>query len=176
MRHESFKARFMNSIQIWTSAAFHPVYRCGGWATVRGSQSQPIGAVGGERNTDALRMALAGLAAALRALPRDSGAAPNALIEIRTTSPELAVFSDLIRDLDKPGRPALPDDNLDLWAQILTASVGRRLALLRAPPETDKRTAFTFAWAELARDKAKATGPFTAAIPKTNLAKVSWTD
>jgi hypothetical protein len=31
--------------------------------------------------------------------------------------------------------------------------------------------AFAAAWAELAMDKAKATGPFSAAIPKPNLAK-----
>ena len=44
-----------------------------------------------------------------------------------------------------------------------------QLVRVAAGPRTP--TAFAAAWAELAMDKAKATGPFAAAIPKTNLAK-----
>jgi len=154
-------------IQIWTSAAFHPAYRCGGWACVRASQGQVTGAAGGERNTTAQRMALAALAAALRDLP--SSGEP---IDIRTTSPELAPFVDWLNSLGKAAQTAPPEQDLDLWAQIRKASAGRRLTLVLMAVDSKRPTGFTAAWAELARDKAKTGGPFAAAIPKTNLAKV----
>jgi len=163
----------MNSpIQIWTCAAFHPAYGCGGWASVRSAQGQLTGAAGGQRNTTARRMALAGLAAALRDLPPGGEPIASGPIDIRTTSPELALFADVLNSLGQPTQSAPPSEDLDLWAPILTASAGRRLTLVRVPLEPGTPMAFTAAWAELARDKAKAGGAFTAAIPKGNLAKV----
>jgi hypothetical protein len=41
----------------------------------------------------------------------------------------------------------------------------------RAEPAPGTPTAFAAAWADLARDRAKDKGAFTAAIPKPNLAK-----
>jgi len=154
------------SIKIWISAAFNPVYRCGGWAYVRTAQGQLTGAAGGERNTTASRTALAGLAGALRDPP------PAAAIEVQTTSPELAQFAHIFTRLGAPTQADGPEQDLDLWAQILAASAGRSLSLLHKPITTGTPLAFATAWAELARDKAKATGAFSAAIPKTNLAKV----
>ncbi len=46
------------------------------------------------------------------------------------------------------------------------------MTLIRAPSQPGTAMAFTVAWAQLACDKAKAGGPFTAAIPKANLAKI----
>lgn len=159
-------------IQIWTCSAFLPAYGCGGWASVRNSQGQLTGAAGGERHTTPRRLALAGLAAALRGLPPSGDPAANGPVDIRTTSPDLALFADVLASLGKPAQGVLPDEDLDLWAQILAASAGRRLTLTRTPLQPDTPIAFTTAWAELARDKTKAGGPFTAVIPKANLAKV----
>jgi len=152
---------------IWTCAAFAPVYRCGGWASVRFSQGQISGVAGGDRNITASRTALAGLGAALRDLP------PGGSVDIRTTSPELAEFADIFTGLGTQTQAAAPTDDLDLWGQILAASAGRRLTLVRVSLEPTTPTAFANAWAELARDKAKATGAFSSAIPKPNLAKIS---
>lgn len=124
------------------------------------------GAAGGERYTTASRIALAGLAAALRGLP--AGGEP---VEVRTDSAELAGFAPLIASLGKAADNP-PEDDLDLWAQITGLAAGRRIGLVRAARDAATPIGFAAAWAELARDKAKAAGPFSAAIPKANLAKV----
>jgi hypothetical protein len=155
-------------IQIWTCAAFHPTFLCGGWASVRIGPGQTAGVAGGERNTTARRTALAGLAAGLRDLPPAKDA-----ILIHTTSPDLAGLAEVLGNLGKPTQITPAEGDADLWAQILAASAGRRLTLVRTLLEPRTPTAFTTAWAELARDKAKATGSFTAAIPKSNLAKMA---
>jgi hypothetical protein len=151
--------------KIWLSAAFSPVYRCGGWASVRLSDGQRRGLAGGERNTTASRLALAGLAAALPDL------APATGVEIQTDSAELAPFAALLASLGTPAQATAPEEDLDLWARILTASNGRRLSLSIAAAAPKTPLAFTAAWADLSRDRAKATGAFSAAIPKPNLAK-----
>jgi hypothetical protein len=150
------------SMQVWVCAAYHPAFRCGGWASLRADRGQVTGAAGGERNTTTARMALAGLASALRGLPASHD--PRS-IGIQTTSSDLASLTAVLA-----GRTQ-PDEDLDLWAQIATASKTYRLDLVRVPLDPDTPTAFATAWANLAMDKAKATGPFTAAIPKANLAK-----
>jgi hypothetical protein len=93
------------------------------------------------------------------------------LVEIKTDSAELAPFAGLLASLGASTRAAGPEEDLDLWAPILTASAGRRLSLSIAPAAAATPLGFAAAWAELSRDKAKATGAFTAAIPKPNLAK-----
>jgi len=155
-------------IEIWTCAAYHPAYRCGGWASVRVSLGQVTGAAGGERYTTASRMTLAGLVAALRDLPP---AAAAGAITIRTLNPELAAFAHVLAGPEAQTTGDAPEDDLDLWAQALTATKGRQVSLVRVPLQPDTPTTFVSAWADLARDKAKASGPFTAAIPKPNLAK-----
>jgi hypothetical protein len=145
---------------IWICAAHHAAFRCGGWAFVREVQGQVSGAAGGERATTARRMALAGLAAGLRDLP-----AGETAVSVRTTSGELASLPQVLAGT------VSPEADLDLWAQIAAGAKGRRLALLRVAAEPRTASAFAAAWAELAMDKAKATGPFSAAIPKPNLAK-----
>ena len=156
-------------IRIWICAAYHPVYHCGGWAAVRAGQGAVLGVAGGERQTTASRMALSGLAAALRDLPLTDGHDP---IGVQTTSPELAGFAPLLASLAQPSQAGAPDEDLDLWARISTAAKGRRLDLVRIPHAPATPIAFAAAWAELARDKVKAAGPFTSAIPKPNLAQV----
>jgi len=153
-------------IKIWLCAAYQPVYRCGGWASVRLADGQRSGLAGGERNVTASRIALAGLVAALSDLPAGAAA------EVQTASLELAQFADVFASLGAPTQAAGPEEDLDLWARTLAATAGRRLTLVHRPAATATPLAFATAWAELARDKAKATGAFTAAIPKPNLAKV----
>ena len=142
-----------------SGASVRRVGLCAAW------RRRGAGAAGGERYSTASRIALAGLAAGLRGLP---AAEP---LEVRTDSAELIGFAGLLASL---GRPAdvPPEDDLDLWAQIISLAAGRRIGLIRAPRDPATPTGFAAAWAELARDKAKATGPFTAAIPRANLAKV----
>jgi hypothetical protein len=158
---------------VWICAAFHPTYLCGGWAYVQDAQGQVTGAAGGERRTTASRMALTGLAAALRGLPPCKSATATAPVDIRTTSPDLALFAEILAGLGEQTPAAPPETDLDIWARVISASTGRRLALTLMDPGPNTPLAFAAAWAELARDKAKATGPFTASIPKTNLAKVA---
>jgi len=55
-------------IQIWTRAAWHPAFTCGGWAFVR-SGAELVGQAGGDRNTSLQRTVLAGLTASLKGLP-----------------------------------------------------------------------------------------------------------
>jgi ribonuclease HI len=148
--------------QIWIAAAYHPAFRCGGWTWLRVAGEDVAGAAGGERNTTAQRMALAGLVSALRGL---GPAASADIVRVRTTSGELASLPDVL-----DGR-AQPEGDLELWAQIATAARSHRLDLARVPLQPETPLAFATAWANLAMDKAKASGPFTAAIPKANLAK-----
>jgi ribonuclease HI len=155
-------------IRIWTCAAFLPAYGCGGWASVRMAGGQTTGVAGGERHATARRIALAGLAAALRDLPP---AGAGTAISIQTTSAELAEFTAVLARLGQPSQDEIPAEDLDLWAQILTASKGRRMTLTRTTSQPGAPAAFTTAWAQFARDKAKASGPFSAPIPKVNLAK-----
>jgi ribonuclease HI len=152
-------------IRIWTCAAHHPAFRCGGWAFVRAGQGPVCGAAGGERNTTARRMALAGLATALRDLPPGAGGG----IDVATTSAELAALAGVLAG---GAAPDAAEGDLDLLARIQAAAAGRRIAVSRVALDRTNPTAFAAAWAELAMDKAKATGAFSAAIPKPNLAKV----
>ena len=156
--------------RLWTCAAYLPAYRCGGWAFIRIGQGPVTGAAGGERHTTAARMALSGLLAALRDPPSEPASAGG--FSIQTTSPELAPFAGFLANLGAPNPSAAPEEDLDLWAQIAAAAKGRPLKLVRTPLEPRTPAAFVAAWADLARDKAKASGPFTSAIPKPNLAKI----
>jgi hypothetical protein len=119
------------------------------------------GQAGGERRTDAERMALAGLIAALGA----RGAAP---VRIHTAAPLVAALPERIRAAQ--AGEAAPADNLDLWAQATTALAAGPVEILPASA-AERPCAFVASWAEVARDRAKDKGPFSAAIPKPNLAR-----
>jgi len=119
-------------VRVWISAAFYPVYRCGGWAFVRNVRGAVSGMAGGERHSTGMRVALAGLAAGLQGLP-----ATTDVVEIQTTSPELAALATFLSAPQAPGAKPPGDDgaDLDLWAQILTAAKGRRLSVVGVPPQ-----------------------------------------
>jgi ribonuclease HI len=151
-------------VRIWIASDHHTAFLCGGWAYVRQADGALSGAAGGERRTTAARTELAGLAAALE------GLAPGAAVTIHTPSARLAAAGTLIAgQAEGEGEPT---EDLDLWARIVTAAKGREIRLVRVAPAPGTPAAFCAAWAELARDKAKAQGAFSSAIPKPNLAKV----
>lgn len=150
----------MSAIRLWIAASHDPAHRNGGWAFVRAG-AELVGAAGGERRTTRARMALAGFAAALK----DTHAgAPVAVIAPR---PDALVLHQLSRP---PADP--PGEDLDLRAVLAQALTGRAWTLATGDPQAATPLAFAAAWADLASDKAKTGGPFTAAIPRPNLAKV----
>ena len=149
------------SIQIWVEASHHAAFRCGGWAFVRKDAEGLSGAAGGDRSVTPERAVLAGLEQALKGLPA------GASVEVHTSSPQIAALPGRIAGFTSGSEP--PTENLDLWAQLTTALKSVRIGRAGNRPGTP--TAFAAAWAELARDKAKATGPFRSPIPKPNLAK-----
>jgi hypothetical protein len=149
------------TIQIWVETSHHAAFRCGGWAFVRKDAEGLSGAAGGDRSLTPERAVLAGLAQALQGLPA------GATVEVRTSNPQIATLPGRIAGFTSGEEP--PHENLDLWAHLTTSL--RSVRIGRAENQPGTPTAFATAWAELARDKAKATGPFRSPIPKPNLAK-----
>jgi hypothetical protein len=137
-------------IALWIHGTCNPALRCGGWAWVRQigaglAGSDLAGSAGGDRGvTDPVPMVLAALASALADLPKT--ASGPLTIHAQSAAAAQAV------------RAAL-------------AQLSRPASVAVAQPEPRTPAAFAGAWAELARDKAKATGAFSNPIPKTNLAK-----
>jgi hypothetical protein len=151
--------------RIWIETAHHAAFRCGGWAWVREQAGERSGAAGGERYVTAGRTGLAGLVAALRDIPKGVGVA------IHTSDAALLAIVPILGGKLPP--EDMPSEDLELWAPILAAAKDRALRFVRVPAEPRSPRAFAAAWAELARDKAKAAGTFAAAIPKSNLAKIA---
>jgi hypothetical protein len=151
------------SIRIWLEVAYHPAFRIGGWAFVRLDAGGVSGAAGGARQVDVERTCLAGLAAALRDPP------PSASIELLSSSPEALAIAHRIAAAESGENS--PTDNLDLWTSVATILRRRDWAVRRAECAPRSPTAFAAAWADLARDRAKAKGAFQSPIPKPNLVK-----
>jgi len=153
-------------LRLWLAAAHDPAHRNGGWAFVRADErangGEVVGWAGGERRTTRARMALSALTAALKDLPPGLGPA------VVAPRPDALVLHTLARP---PADP--PTEDLDLRAQLAKALAGRPWTLAIADPKAAPPLAFTTAWADLASNKAKTTGPFTATIPNSNLAKVA---
>ena len=152
-------------IRIWLEISHHTVFRVGGWAWVRADGVSVSGHAGGDRRIDAERTALAGLVAALGQAP---GPRPAQLL---TSSDLVAAIPARIKAAQAGDNP--PADNLDLWAKATTVLAAAPMAIVLTPQAPGGPAAFASAWAEFARDKAKGKGPFTAPIPKANLAKLA---
>ena len=148
-------------VAIWLEVSHHAAFRIGGWAFVRRDGEELAGAAGGERRVGPERAALLALIAALAGLA-------GRPVRLHTASPLVAAFPGRIR-MAQAGEAA-PQEDLDLWAQAMTALAGGQVRILRAEPGAHA-TAFAAAWAEHARDRAKDKGPFASAIPRPNLAK-----
>jgi hypothetical protein len=152
----------MSTLRIWIAASHDTAHRNGGWAFVRApSGGEAAGWAGGERRTTRARMALAGFLAALKDAP------PGAPLAVVAPRPDALVLHALLKP---PADP--PADDLDLRATLAKALEGRAWTLAIGDPQGPTPAAFAAAWADLASEKAKTGGPFTSAIPKTNLAKV----
>jgi hypothetical protein len=147
-------------LKLWIAASHDATWKNGGWAFVRAG-AEVTGWAGGDRRTTRARMALAAFAAALKDTP--AGAGP-AVIAAR---PDALVLHTLLKP---PADP--PAEDLGLRAQFAKLLEGRAWTLAVGDPKTLPPLAFATAWSDLAADKAKASGAFTNAIPKTNLAKV----
>ena len=148
-------------VRIWVETSHHAAFRCGGWAFVRQDAAGVSGAAGGDRAVTPERAMLAGLAEALKGLPAGAAA------EVQTSNAQMSALPGRISRFSSGEEP--PAENLDLWAQLATAL--RTVRVLPAANRPGAPPAFAAAWAELARDKAKATGSFRSAIPKPNLLK-----
>jgi len=157
----------MTAIRLWIETTHHPAFRYGGWAYARESGGAVTGMAGGERNITAGRLDLAGLVAALAGLP--TGAA----VAVRSSSPSLLAALRTALGPPAAGSPDAPSEDLDLWAPLMTALRGRAVTVQAAPRAAQTPAAFLAAWAEVGQDKAKAAGRFSAAIPKSNLAKLA---
>lgn len=154
--------------RLWIAADHHTAFRCGGWAWLRQVNGELSGQAGGARNTAAGANALAGLAAALKGLPAGE-------ILLQFADPAFARAVAALPQIAAAGwRDAKGEPLADqpLWLEIAAALSPRSWAAVHAPADPKTPMAFTAAWADLARDKAKAQGPFSNAIPKPNLAKV----
>jgi ribonuclease HI len=153
----------VDPVRVWLEVAHQAAFRIGGWAFVRLNAGEVSGTAGGERRIGPERTGLAALAAAL------SDLAQGASVELHTASPLVLAIPRRIAGAAAGETP--PSENLDLWAQAATTLGRVGLVVRRAEPAPRTPTAFAAAWADLACERAKDKGAFTAAIPKPNLAK-----
>jgi hypothetical protein len=153
------------TVNIWTAAVYHAAFRCGGWAYVREGAPELAGAAGGDRNTTLEQMAFAALAASLKTLPK--AATP---VEIHTPHTELVGLSAHLKSRTTP--QDLTAAVHGAWLTILHVAATRPIQIVYDAPVAKTPIAFVLAWADLARDKAKASGHFLNPIPKPNLAKM----
>jgi hypothetical protein len=135
------------TIEIWIETAHHAAFRVGGWAFVRRDGAETSGTAGGARQITAQRNLFQAVLAALKDVPAGAAVILRTSHVIPTEQPE---------------------EDADLWTALQAQLAARKVQALRGPANK-----FAHAWAELARDKAKASGPFASAIPKTNLTKFS---
>lgn len=150
----------MAPLRIWIAAAHDAAHLNGGWAFVRaGAEVQ--GMAGGDRRTTRERTTLTGFAAALKDV---AVGAPLTVVAPRTDAV-------ILHALLKPPK-APPTADLDLRAALAKTLDGHAWTLALADPDAPTPATFVAAWADMASEKAKTDGAFTAAIPKTNLAKV----
>ncbi len=156
------------TLRLWIAADHHTAFRVGGWAWVRDAAGEVSGLAGGARNTTANANALAGLIAALKTLPAGE-------IALNFADPALARAVAALPQIAAAGWRNAKGDPIDdqpLWLEVAAALSPRTWRAVHAPADTKTPMAFAVAWADLARDRAKAQGPFSNAIPKPNLAKI----
>jgi hypothetical protein len=154
--------------QVWIEITHHAAFRYGGWAYARRMDGAVTGYAGGERNLTVQRLALMALIASA------SGLASGAGLKVQTSAPLVASVLRLITDPPAPGSEDAPTEDLDLWAQLQGLLKGRAVTVQLVKRAPNTASAFLGAWAEVGQDKAKASasGRFSAAIPKPNMAKV----
>lgn len=150
----------MSAIRLWIAASHDAAHRNGGWTYVRAGAGEPVAWAGGDRRTTRARMALTAFLAALKDLPADASLA------VVAPRADALVLHTLLKP---PADP--PADDLDLRAVLQAALAGKTWTLAVGDPAGPTPAAFAAAWADTASEKAKMSGAFTNAIPKTNLAR-----
>jgi hypothetical protein len=147
-------------IRLWVETSHHTAFRCGGWAFVRADRGGIAGKAGGERNVSAASTARDALLQALSGLPA------GASIQLTTASPLILRAPALAAAAADQG----PPEDAAVWASLQPALAAYAITFEAAPAAPRTPPAFTAAWAEQGRDKAKARGAFAAVIPRSNLA------
>lgn len=150
-------------VRLWLETNHLGALRIGGWAFLRVDAQGLRGVAGGERTIDGERQALGAFNDLLADLP------DGAPVDLTSASPAVLAIPGRIAKAEA-GEDA-PAENLDLWAKASTHLRRLKLTVRRAEPAPNSPTAFTAAWAERARDHARAKGAFKSPIPKPNLAK-----
>ena len=149
-----------DSIRLWVETSHQSALRCGGWAFVRADRGGLAGKAGGERNVSLAATTRDGLVQALSGLPA------GAQIRLASASPLILRAPALTA-----GPPdQLPPDEAAIWASLRPVLAAYAITLEAAAATPRTPTAFTAAWAEQGRDKARARGAFAAVIPRSNLA------
>jgi len=146
-------------IRLWVETSHHSAFRCGGWAFVRTDRGGIAGKAGGERNLSAAATARDALLQALSGFP--TGAA----IRLASASPLILRAPSLAAAADQG-----PPEDAAIWASLRPALAAYAITFEAATAAPRTPVAFTAAWAEQGRDKAKARGAFAAVIPRSNLA------
>jgi ribonuclease HI len=163
----------MNALRIWTDGVCTDSRGFGGWAYVRLWDGEARGVAGGERQATTPRMELT---AVLRALTDLADIAAPTPITLHSDSAVLMGGAGQIGAwrtrgwIDAKGDPVA---ERDLWEQIAAVTLVRPVTFVRvsATPSDRHPEGFVAAWSDFAREKCKAAGAFTWAIPKPNMAK-----
>ncbi|MET0336658.1 MAG: hypothetical protein ABW063_02745 [Caulobacter sp.] len=149
------------AVSLWIAGSVSGPPGYGGWSWVSVQGGVAGGMAGGERRTTLRRMQLIGLIEAVSAAPLG--------MKLIVHCDEAAVAQIALTRL--VGKLVEVEEG-DLWAQIDALLAPRREALeFRRMTIPGPTHTFVAAWADQARDKTKATGPFRTAIPKPNLSK-----
>lgn len=146
-------------MRIWIAASHDAAHLNGGWAFVRAG-AEIYGAAGGDRRTTRVRTALSGFAASLKDVP------PGAPLSVVAPRPDAMILHQLLKPPVEP-----PTRDIDLRTALRATLQGRTWTLAVGDPDAQTPFNFAVAWADMASEKAKMGGAFTAAIPRTNLAK-----
>ena len=163
----------MDTLYLWTDGLCTDSRGFGGWAYVRLWAGEARGVAGGERQATTPRMELTAVVRALSDLADIPAAAP---VTLHTDSALALLGAGQLAAwrangfLDARGKPVA---HRDLWDQIAAITQRRPVTFVRVDPApSDRRPeGFVAAWSDFAREKCKASGAFTWAIPRPNMAK-----
>ncbi|CAN5748301.1 hypothetical protein BH11PSE1_BH11PSE1_06540 [soil metagenome] len=163
----------MNPLRIWTDGVCTDSRGFGGWAYVRLGAGEARGVAGGERQATTPRMELT---AVLRALTDVADIPVATPITLHSDSAVLMGGAAQLSVWRTSGWIDAKGDAVaerDLWEQIAAVTLVRPVTFVRvsATPSDKQPEGFVAAWSDFARDKYKAAGAFTWAIPRPNMAK-----
>ena len=163
----------MTSLRIWTDGLCTDSRGFGGWAYVRLWNGEARGVAGGERQATTPRMELTPVLRALSDLSDIPVATP---ITLHSDSAVLMGGAGQIGAWRAGGWLDAKGDLVaerDLWEQIAAVTLVRPVTFVRvsSTPSDRHPEGFVAAWSDFAREKCKAAGAFTWAIPKPNMAK-----